>query len=221
MPSICPLKRRLSRSRAPTANSWNLMLELPALTTRMVSVMAQARTGCFRPVVVRVAASPRRRRHARPDVVGPRGQDDRHARAEHDAGGIGVGEERQVLGQHVAGFEVGHDQDLRLSGDRRIDALDARGFGADRVVEGERPIEDAARDLAAISHLAERRRLDRRRNFGLTVSTADKIATFGVPSPARIESMAFWTMSRFALRSGKMFTAASVMNSVSGGRARP
>ena len=48
MPSTCPLKRRLSRSRAPTSNNWNLMLELPAFTTRMVSAaMAQPRTGSF------------------------------------------------------------------------------------------------------------------------------------------------------------------------------
>ena len=48
---------------------------------------------------------------ARPDRVGARGQDDRHAGAEHDAGGVGVGEEGQVLRQHVAGLEVGDDED--------------------------------------------------------------------------------------------------------------
>ena len=52
------------------------------------------------------------------DRVGARGQDDRHARAEHDAGGVGMGEEGQVLRQHVAGLEVGHDEDLAVAGDR-------------------------------------------------------------------------------------------------------
>ncbi len=55
------------------------------------------------------------------------------------------GKERQVLGEHVAGFEIGHDQDLGLARDRRLDALDARRLGTDRVVEGERAIEHRRR----------------------------------------------------------------------------
>ena len=47
MPSISPFMRRSSRLRAETSNSWNLMLELPELSTRIVSVMAQARMGSF------------------------------------------------------------------------------------------------------------------------------------------------------------------------------
>ena len=51
----------------------------------------------------------------------------------------------------------------------------------------------------------------------VTVSTAERIATRGVPMPMPTQrSMAFWTMSRLASRSGKMLIAASVMNSVSG-----
>ena len=49
------------------------------------------------------------------DIVGARGQNDRHSRAEHDAGRIGAAKEGQILGQHVAGFEIGHDQDLGLA----------------------------------------------------------------------------------------------------------
>ena len=53
--------------------------------------------------------------------------------------------------------------------------------------------------------------------FVVTVSTAERIATFGVPMPMPTQrSMAFWTMSRLASRSGKMLIAASVMKSVSG-----
>ena len=52
--------------------------------------------------------------------------------------------------------------------------------------------------------------------FEVTVSTADRIATRGVPSPTWVyRSMAFCTMSRLTSRSGKMLMAASVMNSVS------
>ena len=51
----------------------------------------------------------------------------------------------------------------------------------------------------------------------VTVSTADRIATRGVvPKPAWLyRSMAFWMMSRFPSRSGKMLMAASVTNNVS------
>jgi hypothetical protein len=35
-------------------------------------------------------------------------------------------QEGQLLGQHVAGLEVGHDQDVGAAGDRRDDALDPR-----------------------------------------------------------------------------------------------
>ncbi len=49
--------------------------------------------------------------------------------------------------------------------------------------------------------------------FGVTVSTADRMATFGseMPRPTA-RSIAFWTMSTLASRSGKMLIAASVMN---------
>ena len=59
-------------------------------------------------------------------VVGPAGQDDRHACAQHDAGGIRARQERQALGQHVAGLEVRHDQHVGPAGDRRDDVLDRR-----------------------------------------------------------------------------------------------
>ena len=50
----------------------------------------------------------------------------------------------------------------------------------------------------------------------VTVSTADRIATRGVPRPICVKrSIAFWTMSRLASRSGAILIAASVMNSVS------
>ena len=53
-----------------------------------------------------------------------------------------------------------------------------RGLEADRVVERERAVEDAAGDLAAVGHLAQRRRLDASTApSGLTVSIADRIAT--------------------------------------------
>ena len=76
--------------------------------------------------------------------------------------GIRLCKESQVLGQHVAGFEIGHDQNLRAARDRRFDALDSRRLRVDGVVEGERAVEHAAGDLAAVRHLAQCRRFDGR-----------------------------------------------------------
>ena len=94
--------------------------------------------------------------------VGPAGEDDRHAGAEHDAGGIGIGQEGQALGEHVAGLEIRNDEDIGLPGHRRLDLLDLRGTEIDGVVERQRPIEDPARDLPAVGHLAQSRGLDGR-----------------------------------------------------------
>ena len=142
-----------------------------------------------------------------------------HARAEHDAGGVGAGQERQALGQHVAGLEVGHDQHVGPAGDRRDDVLDRGGLEADGVVEGQRAVEDGAGDLAAIGHLA---RAPPPRSStapsGLTVSMALRIATrtsayADAHAPGR---SAFCTMSTLTSSVGAMFTAASVMISASG-----
>ena len=132
------------------------MLDEPALTTSSVSTTPVMPRLPWR-LAPRMGVERRHRAGGHPgaDIVGPAGQDDRHPRAEHDAGGVGVGHERQVLGQHVAGLEIGHHQDLRLARHRRDDALDPRGLRADRVVQRQRAVEDAALDLAAIGHLAQ------------------------------------------------------------------
>ena len=57
-------------------------------------------------------------------------------------GRVRLGEKDEVLGQHVAGFEIGHDQDLGAAGDLGLDALDPRRLGIDGIVEGERAVED-------------------------------------------------------------------------------
>ncbi len=79
--------------------------------------------------------------------VGTARQDDRHARAQHDAGRVGVRQEGQALRQHVAGLEVGHHEHVGATGHRRRDPLHPGGAQIDRVVEGERPV--AARRLPA------------------------------------------------------------------------
>ena len=59
------------------------------------------------------------------------------------------------LSQAMAAFAYA-TLDLGVAGNRRVDALDLRRFRVDRIVEGERPFQDAASDLAALGHLAER-----------------------------------------------------------------
>jgi len=83
-------------------------------------------------------------------------------RAPSTPGGIRVGQESQALGEHVAGFEVRDHEHVGLPGDGRSDVLDLRRAEVDGVVEGKRPVEDPARDLAAIGHLTERRGFDSR-----------------------------------------------------------
>jgi hypothetical protein len=95
-------------------------------------------------------------------AVGAAGQHDGHPRAEHDAGGVGVGEVLELLGHHVAGLQVRQQQDVSPARHRGVDLLGARGVFADGVVEGERAVEDAAGDLAAVGHLAQHGRVHRR-----------------------------------------------------------
>ena len=58
---------------------------------------------------------------------------------------VGLRHERQVLGQHVAGFEIGHHQNLGTSGDFGLDALDPGRLWIDGIVERQRTVEHARR----------------------------------------------------------------------------
>ena len=49
---------------------------------------------------------------ARAHAVCPAGEDDRNAPAEHHACGIGAAQEGQLLCEHVAGLQIGHQQDV-------------------------------------------------------------------------------------------------------------
>src|SRR5262249_38174147 len=128
-----------------------------------------------------------------------------------------LGEEREILGQHVAGFEIGYDENLRTTRDRGFNALDLRRFGIDGIVESKRPVESATRYLSTFGHLAERGRVAGRRDLGCHCLDGREYR-----NPRRAEansmnrSIAFCTMSRLASRSGKILMAASVMKSVSG-----
>ena len=148
-PSKRPLKTTRGSAPSGVSKIWNLRLDEPALRTM--------RAGSHESDLRDRQSPALRVGHERGDGaggeacdgrVGPAGQDDRHAGAEHDAGGIGVGKEGQALGQHVAGLEIGHDEHVGLTGDGRLDVLDLRGAKIDRVVERKGTIEDGAGNLA-------------------------------------------------------------------------
>ena len=52
--------------------------------------------------------------------------------AEHEAGAVAAADVDEALVEHVAGVQVGHQQQVGVAGDLRGDALDARGLGRDR-----------------------------------------------------------------------------------------
>ena len=56
----------------------------------------------------------------------------------------------------LPGLEIGHDEDVGPAGDRRHNPFRLGRLLGDSVVEGERPVEDAAGNLAAVGHLAQR-----------------------------------------------------------------
>ena len=218
----CPRPGRAATSSSSpprSANSENLMLDEPALRTSDRVGHALRRSPSPRSRAARCATSAATA-HEASRVVTESARLVRMIgtlRAEHDAGRVGAGEERQALREHVAGLEVGHDQHVGAARDRRVDLLDRRRLEADRVVERERAVEDAAGDLAAVGHLAQRRRLDRRRHLRVDRlhRRQDRDPHLRRRRSACARSIAFCTMSTLSSSVGAMLTAASVMISAS------
>ena len=150
-------------------NSANLIDDEPALRVRMCGITRPLRRGPGRclfaglpcPVQSRDGAGGKPRLFA----VGAAGEDDRHRRAEREPRGFRMRHENQLLGQHVAGFDVRHDQDFGMAGHQRGDALGLGRLDVDGIVHGERTIDDAAPDLAALGHLGRARRRRASRGF--------------------------------------------------------
>lgn len=87
--------------------------------------------------------------------IGTAGKDDGDTGAEDDAGGQRVGQIFQLLGDHVAGLEIGDDEYFSMAGDGRLDALGLAATMETALSKaGERAVENAAGDLAAVCHLA-------------------------------------------------------------------
>ena len=148
---------------------------------------------------------------ARPHAVGAAGENDRNAGAEHEAGAVGVGEEAELLGEDVAGLEIGREQDVGIAGDLGVMPLirAASLLIALSNASGPSSMPPVICPRSAILHSAAASIVAG--IFELTVSTAARIATFGVFTPSVIaRSMAFWQMSTLSSSVGAMLIAASV-----------
>ena len=63
------------------------------------------------------------------------GEDDGNARTEDDSGKLRAAEVFKLLGEHVAAFEIGHDENVGLTCNRRVEMLDLRGVRPGRLAE--------------------------------------------------------------------------------------
>ena len=132
--------------------------------------------------------------------------------SQHDSSAIRAVKECELLGQHVSGFQIRHQQDVGLARHRRGDLLGAGRLILMALSNASGPSSSAPLiwPRSAILHRAAASRVER--SFSVTVSTADRMATFGLAIPrTSARSIAFWQMSRFAFRSGAILIAASVI----------
>src|SRR6266852_4739120 len=53
----------------------------------------------------------------RQGAISTAGEDDRHSRAQDDTCALRIGQVIQLLDQHIASFQIGHDQDVGLTSD--------------------------------------------------------------------------------------------------------
>ena len=164
----------------------------------------QCRAVCSLPVSVALLCRRQQQRHRHAGAlgalgIGATGENDRHPGARHDAGGIGVGKKAQLFGEDV-GFRSGTS---RISASpATLDSIflmrAATLLIALSIASGPSSSPPVS---AAIGHFAQRRGIGGRWHLALTVSTAARIATFGVSTPsARARSMAFCAMCTFVFQ---------------------
>src|SRR5690606_9857688 len=151
MPDTWPPKRIANRCASLTSYTWNFRLELPAFTTRMTSCMRDSPCGLdLAPrQIVGIHGCDGAGCELGIQTVGPAGQDDGYAGAQHNARCRSAAEKGQILGQHVACFQIRHHQDLRPARHFGIDSLDARRFRTDGVVQRQWAIKHAPDYLPA------------------------------------------------------------------------
>src|SRR5258706_3132566 len=115
-----------SGSTPGSLTSENLMLDEPALSTRIASVIGASHHRHRRRLALRVRDQrrDRARRESRFNGVGSARENDRHARAEHNARAVGIGEKRHALPEHVARLQVRHYQHVSATGPGRMNFFD-------------------------------------------------------------------------------------------------
>src|SRR6516162_6112912 len=165
IPSNWPLMRRCGSPEARWSNIWNLTLDEPALTTRIASMAITPWGGALCCVAPRRKEPLRRRRPCGCAPNPPVRSESPAPGAKHQTSRIRLRQEDQVFCQHVAGFEVRHDQDLCFAGDRRLNALNSCRFRTYRIIERQRAVDNRIGNLFAVGHFAQRRRIDRRWDF--------------------------------------------------------
>src|SRR4051812_3524893 len=79
-------------------------------------------------------------RDSRPDTVGTAGENDGNPCTQYQTRAVGICEEGELLREHVAGFKIRGQKNVRIARDRRLDSLRLRRGLADSVVEGERAV---------------------------------------------------------------------------------
>ena len=89
-------------------------------------------------------------RDPRPDAVRTAGQNNRNTSAEHQPSAVRIGQETELLRQHVSSFEIGDEQNVRVAGNIGLDSFNLRRLLADGVVEGKRTVKNAALDLSTV-----------------------------------------------------------------------
>ena len=118
--------------------------------------------------------------------VGATCQDDRHPRAQNETGAVGVRQEAELLGEHVARLEVRNQEDVGIAGDLRTMPFifAASVLMALSNASGPSRMPPMICFRSAILHRAAASRVAG--ILELTVSTAARIATFGFFTPSAL-----------------------------------
>jgi len=78
-----------------------------------------------------------------------------------------MADEGQLPGQHVAGVDPGHDEDVRMPGHAALQVPGTRGAHVAALSIAQRPVDQSALDLAALRHLRRQRRVLRGPDRGI------------------------------------------------------
>src|ERR1039458_5046647 len=93
--------------------------------------------------------------HSRQFSVGATGKSYWNLGAYHNTRRHRSGQVFKLLEEDISGFQIGDDQKIHVSCDRRLDLLDTRCIARNGTIECERTIDYGSGNLPAIDHLAK------------------------------------------------------------------